>query len=206
MRLFCLVSMRPYRAHKRAIQCTSAMYVRSVRSHHQLNMDEETTQCGCCCCRCHIWPAHHLSHARTCPPTPPPTTPLHHHLPLRWKRMAFNPWSDQFYFLFFDPCLFDTITQTQKDKINNNQKATMPVVSYQEARDAPTEPINTKGARAKSKRVNLTISFGEPFQRVINTSSVLFSNAVFLPNRGSSLSRNLSSAHTSTQGRQLWPF
>lgn len=51
--------------------------------------------------------------------------------------------------VFINPFLLDTIPQTQKDEINNDQKATLPVVSYQEARDAPTEPINTKRAGAK---------------------------------------------------------
>lgn len=147
--------------------------------------------------------SHMHEHAHLPHPQPPPCIITYLSDENEW-RLIHDQISVTFYFLI--PACFDTITQTQKDKINNNQKATMPMVSYQEARDAPTEPINTKGATAKSKRGNLTISFGEPFQRVINTSSVLFSIAVFLPNRGSSLSRNLSSAHTLTQGRQLWPF
>ncbi len=56
-------------------------------------------------------------------------------------------------------CLSVTFLPTlrhRESEINNNREAALPVMSYREARDAPTEPIHTRSAPGSKIRIGQT--------------------------------------------------
>lgn len=93
----------------------------------------------------------------------------------------------------------------QKGEINNYWKAALPVMSYQEARDAPTEPIYTK--RAPRSKIRISQTYGRsdalpPLQNPSNlykiTSLLCFRSPNPPPQQSGPLCLVISPPHTHT--------